>query len=112
MKSYQAPTRFCGSINGDSVGGRLQAIRSRLCMTRKQFAEHVGLTDGQVARLERGGKGTRNDQPSIDQIARICGVQPVWLYAGSVAPRNLWPEWWGGRNAVLDRPLTPPLNRR
>ena len=95
MKSYQAPTRFCGSINGDSVGGRLQAIRSRLCMTRKQFAEHIGLTDGQVSRLERGGKGTRNDQPSIDQIARICGVQPVWLYAGSVAPRNLWPEWWG-----------------
>ena len=95
MKAYRASTpRLAGTIEGDTFSGRLHALRTHLCLTRKQFSDRVGLTIDQIGRLERGGNGTRSDNPSIESIARTCGVQPVWLYAGSIAPRSLWPDWW------------------
>lgn len=94
MKSFRATIRHCGTIAGDSIGARIFAIRKNNGLTQKAFAEKTGLSPAQVGRLERGGQGTRTDQPSIDTIAREFGVQPVWLYAGSEAPPRMWPQWW------------------
>lgn len=95
MKGYKATTKLAGMIDGDSFGGRFHALRMRTGLSRVKFGEMIGLTAAQLSNLEKGGKRTRGDEPTIAMVAAKCGVSSVWLYAGSVAPKNLWPDWWG-----------------
>jgi len=95
MRAFGASVRFVGYVEGDSIGKRLQSLRESVGLTQKEFADKCGLKLRQVQSFEQNRQqSTRTADPSIDTIARRCGVQPVWLYAGSDSPKRFWPEWW------------------
>ncbi len=95
MKGYRLNYQSAGSIPDDTLGKRLHACRIHMGLERKEFCERVGLKPEQLRRLELGKQSTtRGEEPRIANIAKICGVTQAWLYAGSNAPRGVWPEWW------------------
>jgi len=94
MRNTVAMT-FAGVPPGDTIGNRLKQLREHANLTRKQFADKTGLDEHQVYRFETQGQlATKDEFPSCDAVARLFCVQPVWLYAGSMAPEKLWPDWW------------------
>jgi transcriptional regulator with XRE-family HTH domain len=94
MKGITAP-HFVGTVSGDTFGARLTALRNHVGLSREQFADETGLDKEQVRRFETKGQlATKNEFPSCDAVARRYGVQPAWLYAGSMIPPSMWPDWW------------------
>lgn len=86
MKAFQETYPVAGACH-ETFASRVDALRHRFGMTVQEFAEKVG---GKVTR--KGALDLRDLR--CDQLARACGVNPVWVYAGSVAPRRFWPDWW------------------
>ena len=94
MKPYKAPIQFAGHIPGDCMADRFRALRGVMAMDVKTFAEFTGLKPDQINKFESNRQFSTQNDPKLDKIARLCGVQPVWLYAGSDAPKRMWPVWW------------------
>lgn len=93
MKPFKPSCPLAG-FGGEDIAKRITALREHLGLERKEFSELTGLKIEQVRKLETGRQQSTRGDPSVDQIARKCGVQPVWLYAGSNVPRRMWPDWW------------------
>jgi transcriptional regulator with XRE-family HTH domain len=76
------------------MADRFRMLRNVKGMDVKAFSEFTGLTTKQITNFESNRQFSTKSDPKIDKVARLCGVQPVWLYAGSDVPRRFWPVWW------------------
>jgi len=90
-----------GHINGDTLGARMLASRTHVGLTQKAAAHRIGISAGQLGRIERGSVGMVNDAFTLVKAARTYGVSDVWLYAGAAAPERLRPEWYGAPKLEL-----------
>ncbi|YCH23132.1 helix-turn-helix transcriptional regulator [Pseudomonas sp. D1-3] len=58
---------------------RLKAARKHAQLTQPQLAERVGMDQTSISNLERGKSA---GSKFTAQIARVCGVSPIWLAEG------------------------------
>lgn len=90
-----------GHTHGDTLGARMLASRTHAGLTQKSAALRVGLSAGQLGRIERGGVNMVNDPFTLVRAAKVYGVSDVWLYAGEAAPARLVPSWYGAPKLEL-----------
>jgi len=83
-----------GHMSGDSLGKRMRSARERVNMKIKDAAAAIGMSAGQLGRVERGAVGMVSDPRTLSRAAKVYGVSDVWLYAGGVAGQKLIPEWY------------------
>ncbi|QQP96517.1 helix-turn-helix domain-containing protein [Lysobacter enzymogenes] len=83
-----------GQIKGDTLGARMLASRTNARMTQKVAAMRIGISPGQLGRIERGAVGMVNDPHTLVWASRAYGVSDVWLYAGATAGAHLVPDWY------------------
>lgn len=90
-----------GHINGDTLGARMLASRTHAGLTQKAAADRIGISAGQLGRIERGAVGMVSDPFTLYRAARAYGVSDVWLYAGRAAGSRLVPDWYGAPKLEL-----------
>ena len=73
------------------IGATVRAIRSELGMTGIKFAAKVGISQGQISRLENGRQGFRSD--TLVKIARALKVPPFRLFMTD----KEWARWKKGK---------------
>lgn len=83
-----------GHLNGCTLGVRMRTAREHAHLKIKEAAERIGISPGQLGRIERGAVGMVSDPRTLVRAANTYGVSDVWLYAGGVAGRKLIPEWY------------------
>ncbi|KRG69148.1 helix-turn-helix domain-containing protein [Pseudoxanthomonas dokdonensis] len=83
-----------GSTQGDYFGSRMFQARTHAGIERKDAAESIGISVGQLGRIERGGVRMVSDPTTIVRAARLYGVSDVWLYGGSAASSKHVPDWY------------------
>lgn len=62
-----------------SFGDRLRTAREAAGLTQSQLAQRVGVTQGQISKLELG---ERDESTKTAEIAHECGVSAYWLATG------------------------------
>lgn len=58
---------------------RLKAARRHAKITQEQLADKIGIKQASISELETGKSGSTS---FIAEIARACGVNPIWLATG------------------------------
>ena len=85
---------LAGAEPGDSFGARMLASRTHAGLARKDAANRIGLSLGQLGRIERGGVQMVNYPGTASRAAHIYGVPSVWLYACAQAGSRFVPPWY------------------
>lgn len=62
-----------------SFAARLREVREAAGLTQADLAQRVGMTQGQISKLERG---EREESTKTAEIAHECGVNAYWLATG------------------------------
>lgn len=83
-----------GHMKNCTLGSRMRASREHARLKIKEAAPRIGISPGQLGRIERGAVGMVSDPRTLSRAAGIYGVSDVWLYAGGIAGRKLIPEWY------------------
>lgn len=83
-----------GHLKGDHLGARMLAARQHAGLKRNEAAKRIGLSAGQLGRIERGGVQVVSDPMTLVCAGRAYGVSDVWLYGGGAAPKRLIPDWY------------------
>lgn len=65
---------------GKNLPERIKLLRRILSMTQSQFAEYIGQSQSQVCALEQGYR--KPSSKKIQQIAKRCRCNPIWLQEG------------------------------
>jgi transcriptional regulator with XRE-family HTH domain len=69
----------------DELGDRFRALRKKLGMTQKEFAESIGMSQSFIGEIERGG-GKEPSRALLVAIARAHHVSLDWLLLGIESP--------------------------
>jgi transcriptional regulator with XRE-family HTH domain len=85
---------LAGSAKGDFFGLRMRKAREAADISRKDAAAAIGLSAGQLGKVERGTVQMVSDPATLVRAARVYGVSDVWLYAGQAAGTRFVPEWY------------------
>jgi transcriptional regulator with XRE-family HTH domain len=88
------PRSLAGCSKNDTLGQRMRQSRTRCHLTIKDAAAQIGISAGQLGRIERGGVSMVAEPATLQRAARAYGVSDVWLYAGGHAGAKLVPEWY------------------
>jgi transcriptional regulator with XRE-family HTH domain len=83
-----------GSTPGDSLGRRFLQSRMHRAVSRRDAAEAIGISAGQLGKIERGGVQMVSEPSTIIRAANLYGVPQVWLYCGSAGGSRFVPEWY------------------
>ncbi|MBO9717497.1 MAG: helix-turn-helix transcriptional regulator [Pseudoxanthomonas sp.] len=86
--------QLAGGTEGDNLGRRFRESREHAGLTQQAAAKSIGLSAGQLGRIERGGVSMVAEPGTIVRAARIYGVPQAWLYAGAMAAARLVPAWY------------------
>lgn len=85
--SCQAQRRIPFGLNGgmdaltkNSFAARLRQAREEAGLNQEQLAERVGITQGQISKLELG---IREESTKTAEIAHELGVNAYWLATGN-----------------------------
>ena len=62
-----------------TFASRLKQAREKAGFTQTQLAERVGMTQGQISKLELG---ERQESTKTAEIAHECGVSAYWMATG------------------------------
>ena len=89
-----------GQMPGDSLGRRFLAARNHKGISRKDAAEIIDISVGQLGRIERGSVQMVNEPGTIIRAAKLYEVNQVWLYCGSAGGMRFVPEWYATREAA------------
>jgi len=65
-------------MDDKEIGRRIAALRKKRGLTMRDFGRAIGLSQGQVSRLENGRQGFRSEL--LVRMARVLGVGPHELY--------------------------------
>ncbi|MEN6385587.1 MAG: helix-turn-helix transcriptional regulator [Phycisphaerales bacterium] len=87
------------------VNERLKFIRKYYDMTQKEFADAVGLSQGNVSGIEKG-----NFKPSIDTVISTCeyfGLSTEWLLLG----KGPGPDGIEGQTQNIEAKADPDLKQ-
>lgn len=63
------------------INDRIRQIRTSGCLTLRQFAERIGISDSAVSQIEKGRTGM--SEQTIRSVCREFGVNEVWLRTGA-----------------------------
>lgn len=85
---------LCGSLFGDTLAKRFLESRKQTKLTQQMAAKHIGISAGQLGRIERGGVAMVAEPSTLVRAARVYGVPQVWLYAGAAAGSRFIPDWY------------------
>lgn len=85
---------LAGHMPGDSFGMRMKTARERCGIKRKDAALQMGISPGQLGRIENGAVQMVSDPRTLTRAASLYGVSDVWLYAGGLAGSRLVPGWY------------------
>lgn len=85
---------LCGATSGDTLGRRFLESRQRTKLTQQMAAKQIGISAGQLGRIERGGVGMVAEPSTLVRAARVYEVPQIWLYAGSAAGIRFVPDWY------------------
>jgi transcriptional regulator with XRE-family HTH domain len=85
---------LAGSTPGDNLGRRFLQARMRRSVSRKEAAEAIGISAGQLGKIERGGVQMVSEPATIIRAANLYGVPQVWLYCGSAGGVRFVPDWY------------------
>jgi transcriptional regulator with XRE-family HTH domain len=88
------PRSLAGAREGDRLGTRLRQARESKGYTIKRAAELVGISPGQLGRIERGLVQMVADASTLRRAASAYSVSDVWLYAGDHAGQRFVPDWY------------------
>lgn len=83
-----------GHLRGDHLGARMAAARKNARITRADAAKRIGISAGQLGRIERGGVQMVSSAFTLVLAGRIYGVSDVWLYAGAAGGSKFIPAWY------------------
>lgn len=87
-------THLTGHTDGDTFAKRMRESRAHARITRAQAAKGIGISIGQLGKIERGGVTMVNDPSTLVRAGNVYGVSSTWLYAGSAAGLKFVPEWY------------------
>ena len=65
-------------MSAQDIGRRIAAFRKERGLTLEELGERVGLSQGQMSRLENGRQGLRS--ATLLRIAEALGVQPIQFF--------------------------------
>lgn len=88
------PRSLAGCHQNDTLGQRMRQSRAHAHLTIKVAAAQIGISAGQLGRIERGGVSMVSEPITLQRAANVYGVSGVWLYAGGHAGSKLTPEWY------------------
>lgn len=72
--------RLTFNLMGMDLKDRIKEARKHASLTQNELAERVGIKQASISELERGLSRTSGH---LIAIARICGVNPMWLADGT-----------------------------
>lgn len=85
---------LAGSTPGDNLGRRFLQARTHCSVSRKEAADAIGISAGQLGKIERGGVQMVSEPSTIIRAANLYGVSQVWLYCGSAGGSRFVPDWY------------------
>lgn len=91
---------LAGAREGDRLGARLRQARKMKGLTIGKAADLIGISAGQLGRIERGSVQMVSDARTLKNASIVYGVSDVWLYAGDHAPQRMIPEWFAPEAAA------------
>ncbi len=65
-------------MNNKDIGHKVREVRKAQGTTMREFAERMGLSRGQMSRLERGKQGFRSS--TLLRIAEALDVKPIYFF--------------------------------
>ena len=72
----------------NEMGSRLKHIRKKRGFTQKQVANYLGISQGQLARLENGSRRLRKVS-MLEQLCLLYNIDEDWLlYGEGQSPKN------------------------
>ena len=88
MAHTETADRGTAVIPPETFGERVRRSRRHAGLTAPQLAVQLGLSPGAVAQWETEGKRPRDIVGTSQEVARICGVDYIWLLTGDGKTRG------------------------
>ena len=73
----------------DTLADRLNQIISEQHITKRKFAQRIGVSENYIYVLTRGGRGSRLNQTISPMLAQVIGIEfgynPEWILHGEMS---------------------------